>query len=551
MGIQRPYIRASHSHNTMRYSIPATAAALLATAATTLVTAVPSTSNGQVVFNNAFDAATKEANTFLQNSKNYVDASTGNFGNVVEKGAKWIKEHINDPRFTHVTHAAFSEYRLRINTKSPKICDSGVKQISGYLDIGDEKHLFFWFFESRGSPKKDPLTLWLNGGPGCSSTTGLLFELGPCLIAKEGEDVVYNPNSWNEVSNMIFLDQPVQVGFSYTEGPNVVTTPDAAKDFYAFLQLFMKTYPEYSANDFNIAAESYGGHYVPNFASYIHDQAKMVNSGAVEMMNAAEKHVPINLKSVMIGNGLTDPYVQFASVPEYACESDKAFLEESQCTTIENKVSTCQKLQTYCYDSPGRFTCVPAALYCWGMYSPLQASGKNLYDVRKTCNRDEDKDGPLCYKELGHIETYLNKPEIKEALGAPKELNFASCNMEVNRQFLMTGDSQRNSAALLPPLLEDGIRVLIYAGNEDAMCNYLGNKEWFLALDNAFHKEVSKAKETPFLVKGEKKGSLITAGHGAGNYTFLEVYDAGHMVPTDQPEAALRMFSRWLANKPL
>lgn len=103
-----------------------------------------------------------------------------------------------------------------------------------------------------------------DGGPGCSSTTGLLFELGPCLIAKEGQDTVYNPNSWNEVSNMIFLDQPVQVGFSYSEGSNVNTTPDAAKDFYAFLQLFMKTYPQYSGNEFNIAAESYGGHYVPN-----------------------------------------------------------------------------------------------------------------------------------------------------------------------------------------------------------------------------------------------------------------------------------------------
>lgn len=93
-----------------------------------------------------------------------------------------------------------------------------------------------------------------------------------------------------------------------------------------------------------------------------------------------------------------------------------------------------------------------------------------------------------------------------------------------------TGDSQRNSAALLPPLLEDGIRVLIYAGNYDAMCSYLGNKEWYLALDNVFHKEVKKAKETDFMVNGKKHGKLITAGHGAGNYTFLEVFDAGHMV---------------------
>lgn len=79
------------------------------------------------------------------------------------------------------------------------------------------------------------------------------------------------------------------------------------------------------------------------------------------------------------------------------------------------------------------------------MYSPLQASGRNLYDIRKTCNRDEDKDGPLCYKELGWIETYLNKPEVKEQLGAPKELNFASCNMEVNRNFLMVSVRGRAS----------------------------------------------------------------------------------------------------------
>lgn len=271
---------------------------------------------------------------------------------------------------------------------------------SGYLDIGEDKHIFMWFFESRRNPKKDPVTLWLSmssfqfgqfqvilypyltnlgfplpsspldindfqlnvridGGPGCSSTTGLLFELGPCLISANGTKTVYNPYSWNEVSNMIFLDQPVNVGFSYTEGKQVLTTPDAAVDVYAFLQLFMKSFPEYSTQDFNIAGESYGGHYIPNFASYIHERKVKVENGDKSLtINAKESHLPINLKSLLIGNGLTEPFTQFASVPEYACRpSEHAFLDESSCTSMRTKVPTCQRLQSYCYDSPSRFTC--------------------------------------------------------------------------------------------------------------------------------------------------------------------------------------------------
>jgi cathepsin A (carboxypeptidase C) len=136
-----------------------------------------------------------------------------------------------------VQHSAFPNYRLRV--VEPSICDPSVKQLSGYLDISDSKHLFFWFEESRHKPKDDPLVLWLNGGPGCSSTTGLLFELGGCSVTDEGNNVTRNENSWNDVANVLFLDQPVGVGYSYSEDGGINNSPAAAEDVYAFLILFI------------------------------------------------------------------------------------------------------------------------------------------------------------------------------------------------------------------------------------------------------------------------------------------------------------------------
>lgn len=93
----------------------------------------------------------------------------------------------------------------------------------------------------------------------------------------------------------------------------------------------------------------------------------------------------------------------------------------------------------------------------------LSESGLNPYDARIECDRE--RDGPLCYRQMGWIETYLNDPEVKAALGVNPQRNFESCNMAVNQAFMLQGDSMHNTPLLLKEMINDGVRLLVYAGN--------------------------------------------------------------------------------------
>lgn len=182
------------------------------------------------------------------------------------------------------------------------VCETtpGVNSYSGYIDLAPNVHAFFWFFESRRDPKNDPITLWLNGGPGSDSLIGLFEELGPCRLTENLTSIV-NEYSWSEVSNMLFLSQPVGVGFSYqeegigsyneytagflnaTEAPptgrwpildpinkgDIDTTELAAIAAWEILQGFLSGLPQLDPEigvgkdckekEFNLATESYGG----------------------------------------------------------------------------------------------------------------------------------------------------------------------------------------------------------------------------------------------------------------------------------------------------
>lgn len=114
-------------------------------------------------------------------------------------------------------------------TSLPGFGVTPTRQYSGYLnvDVANGRNLHYWFVESESNATDVPLLLWLNGGPGCSSLDGFLYEMGPFkfehpdgdgLLADEDDvpPLVQNPNRWNLQAHMLYLEAPAFVGFSYS-----------------------------------------------------------------------------------------------------------------------------------------------------------------------------------------------------------------------------------------------------------------------------------------------------------------------------------------------
>jgi len=434
--------------------------------------------------------------------------------------------------WTSYKHNAFPKYSMRVK-RNNELCDSSVQQVFGYLDVLDEKHFFFWFFESRSRPANDPLILWLNGGPGCSSLTGLLMELGPCRANEGGDGTTVNPFSWNTESNIIFLDQPTNVGYSYSSsGEPVSSTVDAAADVYAFLQLFLAGNQKFAEAPFHVTGESYAGHYIPAIATAIVDGNNNISGD--------DGTIPINLVSLAIGNGLTDPLIQNAAYADMAADEKYGpILDEATIQKMRDAYPTCKSLVGACYKYQTPFTCVPGAIYCNNaMLKPFQSTGLNIYDIRKQC----DPSSSLCYSILNDIETYLNKPEVQEILGT--DVTYKGCNMDINMKFMMQGDWNKPFHLMVPPLLDAGIKILIYAGDADFICNWIGNKAWVLELDWYGKDAFNEADD--FAWKSKLTGRDAGEFRTFDGLTYLRVYEAGHMVPYDQPEHSMEFINHWV-----
>jgi len=417
--------------------------------------------------------------------------------------------------------------------KETRLCDKSVNQHHGYFKIDkrkSKKNYFYWFFEAREAPHDSPLILWLTGGPGCSGEIALFTENGPCQITKDGKKTTPNKFSWNSKANLLFVDQPAGAGFSFgDESDN--TEKMVSNDLYHFLQEFVKKYPKYHKLPFYIFGESYAGHFVPALGHRVFTGNK----------NKDGEYLA--LKGIGIGNGLTDPATQYAYYPQMAFNSattPKAVSKE-RFAAMERAVPKCTSYIKSC--EKDHAACGTAFNYCaQTMISPIQERAINVYDLRQKCLHP-----PLCY-DMSAMSTFLSSKTVKKKLGVKK--SWRECNFGVNGRFHT--DWMISQKDKIPPLLKNGIRTIVYAGDVDFICNWMGNKAWTLNMDWHGKKGFNAAKDKAWKMDNRgKKNEVVGRERTHGGFTFLQIHKAGHMVPMDQPKVALHMLNSFLAGKVL
>ncbi|KAM9814065.1 lysosomal protective protein [Neosynchiropus ocellatus] len=434
------------------------------------------------------------------------------------------------------------------------------KHYSGYLNLATGKHLFYWFVESQKQPTSDPVVLWLNGGPGCSSLDGLLTEHGPFLIQDDGVTLSYNPYSWNMVANVLYLESPAGVGFSYSDDQDYRTNDtEVSMNNFLALKEFFRLFPEYKTNQLFLMGESYGGIYIPTLAERVMEDATL------------------NLQGIAVGNGMSSYEMNDNSLVFFAYyhgllgrtlwqQLNRFCCDQQNCNFYNNQNPNCSasvsEVEDIVYSS---------GLNMYNLYAPCPGGVKERISVEK---------GQLVIRDLGnsfihHQRTlqrhqklrglasgpflltldppctnstpsslYLNDPQVRAALHIKsKSPVWAICSAEVNLNYnRLFMDVRKQYLKILSALR---YRVLLYNGDVDMACNFMGD-EWFV---ESLQQQVV-VQRRPWLyddLDGRQVGGFVKE---FDSLAFLTVRGSGHMVPTDRPVAAFAMFSRFIQKQP-
>ncbi|PNW88027.1 hypothetical protein CHLRE_01g011300v5 [Chlamydomonas reinhardtii] len=459
---------------------------------------------------------------------------------------------------------------------------------AGYLKVSpDGSAIYYAYYEAQTQGKSEdagdaPIVLWLQGGPGCASTFGGFYELGPWSV-REDLSVEPNPGSWNRLFGLLLLDQPVGTGYSLAANGSSSVPPDEigmATHLYTALQGFFTSHKSLADRPFFITGESYAGKYVPSIAHYIlqvgeeagqhqHQQGQQ-QPGSKGPLLSRRRSLPLGqsapvfkLAGIAIGNGLTDPRAQTQTLAAAAYYS--GLLPPGLRDVVAGRAAEVVGL----IDARQWAEAHDAREALRGFIT--NATGiATMFDTRRTEMYDPSR----------AVDRLLNLPEVKEAMRARPDSNYTSCSQLVGG--VMAADTMQSVKALLPDILRR-LPVLLYQGQYDILDGVASvtswtdalewehqaelqtaqGSLWYLASDDDDHDDDKggdgrrdlqgaaaggAAARSAVGISPDTRGQKPAAGwrRSAGPLTHVVVYRAGHMVPHDQPAAALQMMEGWV-----
>jgi len=471
------------------------------------------------------------------------------------------------------------------------------KQYTGYIGIPPYTlapiqqnysiNTFFWFVEARQVPEAAPLTIWLNGGPGSSSMVGFFTENGPCEVVQT-QDGSYGTQSrafgWDRSSNVLYIDQPNQVGFSYDSATNgsynlytgdifeppttgeaslpdymhlngtfgtantndqtayattANTTDIAAAATWHFLQTWLAAFPQYnpatrpnvtSSNytpeeaGINLFTESYGGKYGPVFANHFEEQNQRRANGSLPSNGTLN----IKLESVGIINGLIDDAIQDYYYPYFAYNNTYGINAIDQTDEINAITNWSQ-----CLDQIDQCRAAMNATDPEG-YGDVATTNDLCSRAQYTCSY---MSAP--YYEAGYdpydirqqlpspdppaaYQEYLNNASVLAAIGA--QVNYTESSSYVQQGFISTGDTLRGGGIQdLAYLLSLGIRVALIYGDADFICNWFGGEAISLAIAQQMANSTAPAASLPALPSATTAPASYATAFPAAGYADIVV----------------------------
>lgn len=383
---------------------------------------------------------------------------------------------------------------------------------SGFFTVNEtyNSNLFFWFFCKEGRDwEYAPVILWLQGGPGCSSMYGLFEENGPFIVTKKG--LKRRKYSWTKYYNIIYIDQPVGSGFSFTNSSfgYINSQEQVADHLYEALTQFFQLYPELENNEFYISGESYAGRYIPAIAFKIH---KLKMAGKCNLNLKGLFMISATIDGVSLTNNLADFCYHIGVI---------------DCRTKDNLKSMERDIESYIHS---RLWKNASQLSDTMLEKICDHSFVDLYDYTKPNSSEEDQ-----------YVKFLQSSDTRKKLHVGN-VTYYDCSNKVYEDF--TDDISKTVVPWVEELLEH-YPIASIGGQFDVVVAYplvinaLKQLEW----SGAF--EYSSAKRS-IIYDGKR-----VAGYSktARNLKEVLVRLAGHMIPKSQPRVALNLLNRFVNNK--